>query len=117
ACRPQLVAPGSRLAVAIVATNLGLWLLSSRALSLPVTTAAAVALVAAGALSGQLAQVQRAAGQVLAAAAGLAALAAALLLFLATLVLVLGRLPVRAETAIPPAAPGRGAGGARGLAP
>ncbi len=102
--RLQLVAAGALVAVALVATNLGLWLLSSRGLSLLVTAAAAVALVAAGALSGQLAQVRREAGQVLAAAAGLAALAAALLLFLATLVLVLGRLPVRAETAILPAA-------------
>jgi signal transduction histidine kinase len=102
--RLQLVAAGALLAAALVVTNLALWLLSSRGLSLLVTIVSAAALVAAGALAGQVARARREAGQVLAAAAGLAALVAAMLIFLATLVLLLGRLPLRDEKPVLPAA-------------
>jgi signal transduction histidine kinase len=102
--RLQLVAAGALVAVALVATNLGLWLVSSRGMSLVELSASAVALVAAGALAGQLTWARREAGQVLGGAAALAALAGCGLLFLGALVLVLGRLPVRDEKPVLPAA-------------
>ena len=102
--RLQLVAAGALVAVALVATNLGLWLLSSRGLSLPGTAASAVALVAVGALAGQLSRVRRESGQALSVAPGRLPWRAPCCFFLAALVLVLGRLPVRNEKPVLPAA-------------
>jgi signal transduction histidine kinase len=101
--RWQLVAAGALLAAALVATDVGLWLLSSRSLPASVVAGSAVALVLVGAAVGSAGRARREAGQVVAAAAALAALGAAGLVFLAAAVLVLGRRPDDDEKSLLPA--------------
>ena len=91
--RVQLVVAGGLLAASLLVVTAALDLLDAGQPDWWLVGAAAVALIAAGALAGILTGVRREASRVLAAAAAVTGLGAAVLLALVVAVLVMGRLP------------------------